>query len=150
MPIAPALRRRLKNPATARVYQGSLNILRRAAIWHDLLLARCARRAVPAVSVRRRPSAAVDTDRIAVFVIHAETLDASHRRALRALAAAGYCVALVNNQAFDLEDVPPEAAFVIENHNVGRDIGAYIRTLRCLQAEGVLPSLGRVLFLNDS
>ncbi|HQT76617.1 MAG TPA: hypothetical protein PLD10_06155 [Rhodopila sp.] len=99
----------------------------------------------------RHTAADKPLDRIAIFVIYAEVLDANHRRTLTALHGAGYAVALVNNKSFrNPESLPQEAAFVIESHNVGRDIGAYIRAVRSLQASGALLERTRILFLNDS
>ena len=145
------MRRGLKNPATAFVYQKLVNILQRITVWHDVLAMRCANTAIPDISILRQPSSAVSVERAAVFAIYAGTLDANHQRTMRALSQAGYCVILINNQAFDdVTGVPPEAAFIIENHNVGRDIGAYIRALRVIRAHGGLTSQARVLFLNDS
>ena len=145
------MRRRLKNPLTAFVYQTLVKILQQVTVWHDLLALRCARTPVPDVLILRQPASAVCVDRAAIFAIYAGTLDANHRRTMLALSQAGYCIILINNQAFDdVAEVPPEAAFIIENRNIGRDMGAYIRALRVIQAHGILTSQGRVLFLNDS
>src|SRR5689334_20420995 len=111
-----------------------LDLLREAIIWKDILAFRLRTRTLPEVRCLLEPAAGARYSRLAIFVIFAESLDHNHYRVINGLARSGYAVVLLNNQSFAVDQSYPEGvAFAIENQNVGRDFGAYLRGLRFIQ-----------------
>jgi hypothetical protein len=148
---SPIVRSRLKNPVTVFLYETVLGLLREAAVLCDRYALRLHPPSLPEVTCVKSVPGCPKYARLAIFTIYTDRLAANHLRAIDALVRAGYAVVLANNKPFAMADeIPDTVAFAIENHNFGRDLGAYLRTLRFLESRDALAAGARVLFLNDS
>lgn len=149
--FARRLRRLLRNRLTVFLYARALDLLRETLIAKDCWTFRLRRPVTPEVRCLLEPAAGACYSRLAIFVIFAERLGHNHYRVINGLARSGYAVALLNNRSFAVDQSYPDGvAFAVENHNVGRDFGAYLRGLRLIQAKGYLAADARIMFLNDS
>ncbi|HEX2944103.1 MAG TPA: hypothetical protein VHO91_23815 [Rhodopila sp.] len=138
-------------PLSKRIAHRLMNIVREMLVRWDLLTFRIASPTQPVITCLRCLPDGPQLSRLAILVIYAAALDANHHRAIKALSAAGYRIALINNRRFDdAHAIPADVALILENHNVGRDIGAYIRAIRQISTLYGLTADARVLFLNDS
>jgi glycosyltransferase involved in cell wall biosynthesis len=151
VPSGSYLKRMLKNKSTLFVYEKLRCLLQQVIIFKDRQIFRLRRMPLPEVRCVKAAAACAQYDRMAILVIFSERLDNNHHRAIQGLARAGYAVALANNRSFAAGQAYPDGVTVaIENRNVGRDVGAYLRGLRYVQAQRILAPDARVMFLNDS
>ncbi len=88
---------------------------------------------------------------LCLFVVYTNILQANHHRALKALYSAGYEVIIIANKPLTLTEEEQKSLFgFFYNHNIGRDIGGYCRSISYLYQTKLFDHLTKVLFLNDS
>jgi glycosyltransferase involved in cell wall biosynthesis len=151
VPFSSRLKHALKNRSTLFIYEKLRYLLQQVIIFKDRQIFRLRRMPLPEVRCVKAAAAGAHYDRMAILVIFSERLDNNHHRVIKGLARAGYAVALLNNRSFAPGQTYPDGvAVAIENRNVGRDVGAYLRGLRYVQAQRILTPDARVMFLNDS
>lgn len=151
MPFNSHLKHVLKNRSILFIYEKLRYLLQQLVIFKDRQAFRLRRLPLPEVRCVKPAAACAQYDRMAILAIFCERLDNNHQRVIQGLTRAGYAVALVNNRSFAPGQTYPDGvAVAIENRNVGRDVGAYLRGLRYVQAQRILTPDARVMFLNDS
>ncbi len=88
---------------------------------------------------------------LCLFVVYSSKLEKNHLRALQGLYSAGYEVIIVANKTMVITPDEQRKLFgFFYNHNVGRDIGGYCRSMVYVYKNKLLDHFEKILFLNDS